>query len=219
VDFIFEEEEKSARMHIEILVEESTAEAALRNILPRILNPSDSFGIHPFQGKPDLLGKLPQRLRGYQTWLPSNWCIVVLIDADDDDCRELKDRLEQIAARSGLVTKPTRRGEEPFQVLSRLAIEELEAWFFGDAEALHAAYPRIPPSLGQKARFRDPDAVKGGTWEALERELKRRGYHPEGSPKITVAREVSRHMVPERNRSKSFQVFCRGLAEIVSLSG
>jgi hypothetical protein len=206
-------------MHIEILVEESSAEAALRNILPRILNPSDSFEIHPFQGKPDLLVKLPQRLKGYQTWLPPDWRIVVLIDADDDNCRGLKDRLEQIAARSGLVTKTTRRGEEPFQVLSRLAIEELEAWFLGDAEALHAAYPRIPPNLGQKARFRDPDAVKGGTWEALERELKRKGYHPEGSPKITVAREVSRYMVPERNRSRSFQVFRQGLREVISAQG
>lgn len=51
----------------------------------------------------------------------------------------------------------------PFQVLNRLAIEELEAWFFGDVAALHSAYPRVPSTLGRRSRYRDPDAIRGGT--------------------------------------------------------
>jgi hypothetical protein len=201
-------------MHIEFLVEEPSAEAALFNILPKVFEPTTSFAIHPYQGKQDLLKKLPSRLRGYKAWLPRDWRIVVLVDADDDDCRRLKARLEDIAQNSNLLTKSVTRNGSNFQVLNRLAIEELEAWFFGDIEALNAAYPRISLNLGNKAKYRDPDAITGGTWEALERELKKVGYYTGGLSKISAAREISLRMVSERNRSHSFQVFRQGLLEI-----
>jgi hypothetical protein len=202
-------------MHIEFLVEEPSAEAALLNILPKFFGPTTSFAIHPYQGKQDLLKKLPSRFRGYKAWLPGDWRIVVLVDADDEDCRRLKARLEDIAQNSNLLTKSLTRNSSNFQVLNRLAIEELEAWFFGDVEALNAAYPRISLNLGNKAKYRDPDAITGGTWEALERELKRVGYYTGGLSKISAARDISLCMVPERNRSHSFQVFRQGLLEII----
>lgn len=87
--------------------------------------------------------------------------------------------------------------------MNRIAIEELEAWFFGDIQALRAAYPRLSANLGQRERYRDPDAIPGGTWECLERELRQVGYHKGGLQKIALARDVARHMQPERNRSQS----------------
>jgi hypothetical protein len=105
------------------------------------------------------------------------------------------------------------QNESRFQVLNRIAVEELEAWFFGDVQAVHRAYERVSPSLAAKAAYRDPDAIKGGTWEALERELQRAGYFKSGLPKIKVARAISANMVPSRNRSRSFQVFQSGLFE------
>ena len=200
-------------MHIEFLVEEPSAEAALQNIVPKILQRDISFSIHPHQGKPDLLQKLPGRLRGYESWLPQDWRIVVLVDADEEDCREIKGRLEKDARDTDLITKSASAGSR-FQVLNRLAVEELEAWFFGDMEALHAAYPRMPLNLANKAKYRDPDGITGGTWEALEREFKRAGYYSFGMNKISAAREISAHMLPEHNRSKSFQVFRHGLLEL-----
>ena len=202
-------------MHVEFLVEEPSAEAALQNLLPKIVGNVATFTIHPYQGKPDLLKKLPIRLKGYRYWLPEDWRIVILVDTDDDDCLELKAQLEQIAWDAGLATKSAVPPGQQFQVLNRLAIEELEAWFFGDVEALHAAYPRLSPTLGQRAKYRNPDAITGGTWEALERLLQRLSYFPEGLPKITVARKVSRHIDPVRNRSRSFQVFREGLLAII----
>jgi hypothetical protein len=59
-----------AMLHLEILVEEYSAEIALANLLPKILPPDVEFEIHSFQGKTDLLKKLPQRLKGYRPWLP-----------------------------------------------------------------------------------------------------------------------------------------------------
>jgi len=200
-------------MHIEFLVEEPSAEKALESLIPKIVGNAVSFKIHPFQGKPNLLANLPARLKGYRQWLPSDWHVVVLIDVDNEDCRALKQRLEQVAVDAGLATK-TAAGGERFQVLNRLAIEELEAWFIGDEEALRAAYPRIEKNLAQKEKYRDPDAIAGGTWEALERLLQKAGYFRGGLGKVTAAREISQHMVPERNRSRSFQVFRDGLLEM-----
>ena len=114
-----------------------------------------------------------------------------------------------------MATKSAVPPGQQFQVVNRLAIKELEAWFFGDVDALKAAYPRVSPTLGQRARYRNPDAITGGTWEALERLLQRLNYFRQGLPKITVAREVSRHMDPARNRSRSFQVFREGLLTII----
>lgn len=201
-------------MHIEFLVEEQSAEAALANLIPKIVGPEVRFKIHPFQGKPNLLARLPERLRGYRQWLPEDWRIVVLLDADNEDCRVLKEKLERMAADAGLTTR-TAAGGERFQVLNRMAIEELEAWFLGDEEALRAAYPRVARNLAQKEKYRDPDAIAGGTWEALERLLQNGGYFRGGLGKVSAAREISRHMVPERNRSRSFQIFREGLLELV----
>lgn len=110
-------------------------------------------------------------------------------------------------------------GKGKFEVVNRLAIDELEAWFFGDPEALVKAYPRVPSSVGNKAKYRNPDTIAGGTWEALERVLKRAGYYSSGMsgmPKVETARTISKYMIPERNRSKSSQVFREALQELTS---
>ncbi len=177
-------------MHIEFLVEEVSAEVGLNNILPRILKDDISNVIHPFSGKMDLLSQLSNRLKGYRKWLAEDGRIVVLIDRDQDDCRTLKAKLEKAAKEAGFVTKSDAQGRNRFEVLNRLAIEELEAWFFGDPKAIVQAYPRVPTTIRGKARYRDPDAIAGGTWEALERVLKKAGYYPSGMPKVETARPV-----------------------------
>ncbi|NLO05209.1 MAG: DUF4276 family protein [candidate division WS1 bacterium] len=199
-------------MHIEIITEEPSAEAALMNLLRRMLPAEASFAIRPFRNKDELLGRLPQRLRGYAHWLPEDWRVVVLVDRDADDCHQLKARLDVMAADAGLTPKARAMGGQ-FDVLNRIAIEELEAWFFGDVSALRAAYSHVPETLAEKAPYRDPDAIRGGTWEALAHVL---GCSRETYPKIAVAREVSRHMDPERNRSRSFQAFRAGIADLVA---
>lgn len=181
-------------------------EAFLRAFLPRVLPDGQTFEVFSFQGKSDLLAKLPQRLRAYSTWLPTDWRIVVLLDRDDDDCRILKRELEQVANSARLKTRTQARGGA-WQVANRIAIEELEAWYFGDWPAVRAAYPRVPESVARAASFRDPDAIRGGTWEAFERVLQRHGYFKSGLPKIEVARTLGARLDPARARSRSLQVF------------
>lgn len=197
-------------MFLEVLVEEPSAEAALQRLLPEILG-HRNFRIITHQGKLHLLEVLPGTLRGYRSWLPENHWIVVLIDEDREDCHKIKRRLEQIAAGAGLATKTNPGVDGNFSVINRIAIEELEAWFFGDIPALAEAFPRVPETLGQRRGYRDPDAIRGGTWEALERVLQGAGYYRNGLAKIDAARKIAGFMVPDRNRSKSFQVFRNAL--------
>jgi hypothetical protein len=205
-------------LHLVFFVEEPSLESALTQLLPKILSnvTNVTFNIHRYEGKPDLLAKLPDRLKGYQAWLPPDWKIVVLIDEDREDCLKLKKQLEDMAISAGLITKSSCQKDKSFQVLNRIVVEELEAWFFGDVEAICQAYPKVSPHLAKQKGYRDPDAIKGGTWEALERVLKKAGYHLGGLDKPKASSEISQYMNPESNRSKSFQVFYQGLLEIIN---
>jgi hypothetical protein len=202
-------------MHLEILVEEESMEAALNRILPKILPSTVTFRVYPYNGKSNLLAKLPSRMRGYRAWLPPDYRLVVLIDLDNDDCLDLKARLETIAHEAGFSTKSRPDASGNYLVLNRIAIEELEAWFFGDAEAIVKAFPGIPESMGRRRSYRNPDAVTGGTWEALERILKEAGYYGGGMPSVEAARKISEHMNPQKNRSHSFRVFRDGINQLV----
>ena len=201
-------------MHIKFFLEEPSAEGALKHLLPKILLKDVSYEFHTFQGRDEMLKELPTRLKGEQ-WIPDNWRIIVLIDEDRRDCHKLKAYLEKAAHEAGFVTKSGAAPNEDFQVVNRLAIEELEAWFFGDVEAIHAAYPKIPINLQSKAKYRNSDAIRGGTSEALENLLIQKNYYTNRISKPTVAEKIARHMEPSRNRSKSFQVFVEGLKACV----
>lgn len=197
----------TAVAHLEVLVEEPSSAAALQLLIPRIRDDL-SFKLYEFQGCRDLLAKLPERFRGFSRYLPTDWRVVVLIDRDRKDCLALKQQILGMARKAGLRTAP--RGRDAAQLLVRIAIEELESWFIGDAAAVRAAYAGVPKDLEKKAAFRDPDALVN-TWEHLEQLLQRAGHFKAGLQKIRCAREIAAHMNPEINRSRSFQVFRDGL--------
>lgn len=200
--------------HLELLVEEPSMEAFLRALLPRLLPQDRSFQVHPFQGKADLLGKLLARLRAYAQWLPDDWGIVVVVDRDDDDCERLKERLEDMAASAGLVTRSQARGQQ-WQLVNRIAIEELEAWYFGDWPAVYGAYPKVSPGVPNQASYRDSDSIRGGTWEAFERVVQTHGYFKSGLRKIEAARTIGHLLEPDRCRSRSFAAFRDAIVEAV----
>lgn len=202
-------------MHFEFLVEEPSAEQVLDELVAHIVGDQATFNIYVLAGKQNLLKSLPTRLKSYRNWLPNDWYIVVLVDEDRQDCLALKQQLEQAAHDAGLLTKSAAGTKKRFQVINRIVVEELEAWFFGDVEALVAAFPRLPRTLARQTRYRDPDAIQGGTAEALERLLQKHGYQLEGLRKIEGARRIAEHMDPDRNRSKSFQVFRDALRKLV----
>ena len=187
-------------------------EVFLQTLLPRLLPEDSTFTIHVFRGKYDLLRKLWNRLRAYAVWLPENYRVVVVTDRDNNDCQTLKRRLEAVAAESGLVTR-SKANDSMWRVVNRIAIEELEAWYFGDWKAVCRAYPRVSPNIPNQACYRDPDAIRGGTWEAFERIMKHHGYFRGGLGKVQAASAIAQNIDPARSRSNSFKVFHDAIME------
>ncbi|NEQ40681.1 MAG: DUF4276 family protein [Okeania sp. SIO3I5] len=129
----------------------------------------------------------------------------------------MKQELEEIALKAGFMTKSLAKtkNKKKYKLINRIMIEELEAWFFGDIPALTKAYPKVSKYLSQNSKYRYPDDIKGGTWEALREVLQRKGYHQGGLEKLRAARDISQYMKPMENTSKSFQVFYSCLLEIM----
>ena len=120
-----------------------------------------------------------------------------------------------MAREAGFYTKSQPDSDGNYNLLNRIAIEELEAWFFGDVEAIVKAFPYVPTTIEKRRPYRNPDAIRGGTWEALERVLKKAGYYGGGMPAVETARKISEHMNPTENRSKSFRVFRDGIYHMI----
>ena len=188
-------------------------EMFLNACLPGLLPDDCSFQIRSYGGKHALLRKIGDRLNGYANWMPTNYRIVVVVDRDTDDCNDLKSRLEKICRDAGLRTRRT-AGASNWQVVTRIAIEELEAWCFGDWPAVRKAYPRLSPNIPDKASYKNPDAIKGGTHEAFEKVLRQSGYFRQGLSKTIAANAIGKHLNPAQNKSHSFNVFRNAIAEV-----
>ena len=193
--------------------------AFLNAILPRMLPSGCAFNIYAHEGKEDLMHKLGERLRDYAAWLKKEKScrIVIIVDRDNDDCKELKRELEDICEQAGLRSRSD-AGNPDWQVVTRIAVEELEAWYFGDWQAVCAAYPRVPANIPGKRGYRDPDAIKGGTWEAFRLIMRKKGYFRGRLHKVEAAQQIGRHIDPQRNQSPSFKVFWNAVTEAVEAS-
>ena len=86
----------------EFHVEEPSMEMFLKAWLPRYLPNGVTFDIHTYRGKPALLRKIGDRLRGYAAWIPVDLRIVVVVNRDRDDCEKLKQKLENLCKNAGL---------------------------------------------------------------------------------------------------------------------
>lgn len=200
-------------MHIEFLLEEESAKAALDILLPKLLPAGVTWRCYPHRGKADLFQRLPGRLKTYARQFPhqSDLRVVILMDADTD-CRRRKAELEKIIAAAGLLTKATADTGQAFRILTRLAIQELEAWLLGDRIAIQAAYPRVRPQHFSGLPH-NPDTI-ADTWETLWRVLREGKYYLAGKAKVEWAETITPHLEPERNTSASFQYFRQALARL-----
>ena len=203
-------------MFFYILVEGSSDVPGVREILKRRfgLKEKRDFHIHPHQGKgrlPEnffvkpnprhrgLLSQLPAKLRAFSSWKRA--CVVVLLDADSDDCRGLK---------QSLVAMYRSLDQKPACVLFRIAVEELESWWIADPEAVKAAYPSANVSRIEKI---PPDSVVGA-WEELALAL---GKAPERArrDKKTWARRIAPHVALKPAKSPSLRAFVEGMARLI----
>ena len=221
-------------MHFEVLVEDRSGGIALDCIMGKILGANGSvhsWKIHGYKGigrlprdlhgvtdpnKRILLDRLPKILQGYgrsldNIGLPA--AVIVVVDLDDRDCMAFKRELLDVL--NACDPRP--------RTLFRIAIEESEAWLLGDREAVKAACPGAKDSV---LNGYEPDSICG-TWEVLadavhpggSARLEESGYPAAGGAKCGWAETIAPHLDPDRNRSRSFQVFRDGVKALARTGG
>ena len=213
-------------MHIEILVEDSSGKQLLNCLLPRILGiqgEPHTWRLHSYKGigriprglkttadpaKRILLDQMPKILRGCAK-TPGIDAVVVVMDSDRKDCTAFLAELKALADECEMSSK----------TMFRLAIEEMEAWYLGDREALSKAYPRA------KAKALDgyeQDSVCG-TWEIIAdalypggaKKVKKAGWPLPGQLKHEWAEKIGPLMDIENNASPSFCKLRDGLRRLI----
>lgn len=179
---------------IVFLLEEPSMKVLLNGLLPRIF-PEMQFVCIPHSGKSDLEKSIPRKLKA---WQEPGARFVIMRDKDKDDCVAVKERLRRLCIESG---KPN--------ALVRIVCQELEAWYLGEPYALAEAFrdERLH-RIGQRARFRDPDAVQQPSVALNE-------LVPEFQ-KIAAARRMAQYLSRERNKSPSFQTLLTGLDRLIT---
>ncbi len=216
-------------MHFEILTEDSSGMRLLEHLLPKLVGPSGephTWRLHSYKGighlpaglsstadpaKRQLLDQLHRLLRGYAK--TPGWCdaVIVVLDTDRHNCVALLDELKQVAAACGA----------EHLAMFRLAIEETEAWYLGDRDALLKAYPYAKRALLDRYV---QDSVCD-TWELLadiahsggRRAVQKAGWPAAGSLKHEWANRIGPHMDPDRNRSPSFGKLRDGLRRLAGV--
>lgn len=214
-------------MHIEVLVEDSSGATLVEMLLPRIIGDygqPHSWRIHNYSGigripkkltagtsssKKTLLDSLPGVLRAHGK-TPGIDAVVVVLDSDQRDCKELLAELQAVAA--GCDPSPN--------TLFRLAIEEIEAWFLGDQPALLRAYPRAKKNV---LNTYVQDSVCG-TWELLadavypggSSAIRKAGWPLPGQVKHEWAAQIGPELDIENNTSPSFCKFRDGLRRLTA---
>lgn len=200
-------------MTIHVLVEGPSERAFLEPWLRRLLRDA-VVKVHPHQGKgslPDnldmppprrqrgLLDQLPAKLRGFAGGNSAPSGVLVLVDADDDECLDLAASITGAAA----AVAPD------LTVVVRIAVEETEAFYLGDLAAVKRAYPDADL---EEARAYVPDIICG-TWELFGEVI-----GDEGGNKVAWARRMGPLVTtePARSRSPSFRALIRGLKRMAS---
>ncbi|MCL2790815.1 MAG: DUF4276 family protein [Desulfobulbus sp.] len=214
-------------MHIEILVEDSSGAKLIETLMPRVIGPErepHTWRIHPYKGigrisrgltpqadpaKRALLDQLPRLLGGYGK-TPGIDAVVVVLDNDRRDCTKFLAELQALL----------RRCTPAPATLFRLAIEEMEAWFLGDRQALLAAYPKAKKNVLDRYQ---QDSICG-TWELLadaiypggQAAIQKAGWPLPGQIKHEWAVRIGPYMDVEVNASYSFSKFRDGVRRLAA---
>lgn len=212
-------------MHIEFLVEDSSGEKMLSQLLPKILGEQGephTWRMKAYKGigrippglsvkadpaKRMLLDQLPRLLRGYGKTVGID-AVVVVLDTDSRECNAFLKELKSLLAKC----QPAPR------TLFRLAIEEMEAWYLGDSQSILKAYPRAKREV--IARYLQDSVC--GTWELLadavypggSAAIKKTGWPLPGQIKHEWAEKITPFMDINQNTSPSFMKLRDGLLHL-----
>lgn len=149
-----------------------------------------------------LLDQLPAKCRAYnKIFADTDMILIVVMDSDSNDPDLLRQRLSTVC----------RKYAPGIKNVVGLATEEIESWLMGDLVAIKKAYPNID----ENAYYEYKQDSVCGTWEALCRtvcpdnaeSVLEIGYPAIGNYKSRWAKNISRYMRADKNRSPSFNRF------------
>lgn len=212
-------------MHLEVLVEDASGGKLLEALMPKLLAHNGghhTYRIHSYKGigripknlgkvgdpsKRILLDQIPRLLRGYGK-TPGIDAVMIVLDSDRRDCRVFVEELREMA--NNCNPAPTN--------MFRLAIEEVEAWYFGDNKALMEAYPRAKNEVLKQYK---QDSICD-TWELLadavypggSKAVKDAGWPLPGQIKYEWAEKIGPLLDLDRNVSPSFSKLKEGVARL-----
>lgn len=179
-------------MKLVFLLEEKSMKYFLDGILPKILPEDVAFITIPHEGKSDLQKSIPRKLRG---WNEPNVKFVIVQDQDMNDCVALKQKLLDLC------------GADTHEKIIRIACHELEAWYFGDLEAVSKAYGKDLSAISRKKMYQIPDNIISPKGE-LKKIL------PEHQ-QISGAKKIAEYIDVDKNTSTSFRVFVSGVRRLI----
>jgi hypothetical protein len=220
---------RGSLMHFDILVEDQSGKILLENIVPKIIGNGHTFDIKAYKeigkipkglkpgsdpNKRILLDQIPRILKGYgKTYskYPKTYqaAVIVVCDLDDKCLKVFRGELFSIIEKISI--KPETR--------FCFAIEESEAWLLGDLDAIYSAYSRANKQILKSYKN---DSICG-TWELLADAispngadaLKKKGWYSVGKEKSLWAQRITPFMEIQKNKSPSFQYFCRKMFELL----
>ena len=212
-----------ATVYVELLIEDISGKTAMDILIPKLVDSGMAIITHHYKGitripkglKPKtdaqkrlLLDQLPRLLRGFGK-VPDCKAVVVICDLDDKNKQQFLDELNAVL--ESCHPKPN--------AVFCLAIEEFEAWYLGDLNAVRKAYPRAKNNVLSKYKN---DSICG-TWEVLadavysggSKALSKKGWQAVGEQKSIWAVTISPYMNVEENASPSFREMREQLRGIV----
>jgi hypothetical protein len=214
-------------MHFEILVEDVSGKTALDILVPKIVGEQHSFRIHSYKGsgrlpknlkstsdpkKRILLDQLPRLIRGYDKAFSSqsDYSLIVVCDLDSRCLKEFRKELLECldSCNTSLMT------------YFCIAIEEGEAWYLGDLDAVRKAYPNAKSAV---LNTYVNDSICN-TWEKLADAIvvggstklsKLKGQA--GMEKSVWAKTITPYMNVDKNLSPSFCYFRDTIRSLLNL--
>jgi len=183
--------ERKQGLTLYVFVEERSMQIVLEYVLPKLLPPGTKYNIIDFKGKGNLLKKLESRLKALAG--DPKVRVIVLIDQDDDDCKELKALMEAAAKSARMETTASTKRATVWQVANRIVVKCLESWYCSDPKALSIAFPKLP--------FKRLSMLLKKTWptdKELQQALRSEGYCRDALPKIELAQKLGPLLDPER---------------------
>lgn len=192
-------------MRVEILLEEPSMEEVLKNILPKILPEGykldENVFLRPHNGKSDLRKSIPNKVRAFSKYYEPVK-IIILHDQDNVlDCKNLKNSILELCK--------DEKNNFYLPCLVRIVCQELESWYIGDLEAIEKAYTSFrSEKYKNKKEFRNPDII--------EKPSQTMKHILPNFQKIQTAKDVSKYMDINNNKSESFCFFISGIQKFLN---